>query len=84
MESREQVGEGKLDSPRHTESNCRYNRYDFWGWEIDMRDKLIDRIYRLSEEVGLDIFEDLKQKSNDELLSIFAELVLESYLSDKE
>lgn len=49
-----------------------------------MRDKLIDRIYRLSEEVGLGIFEDLKQKSNDELLSIFAELVLESYFSESE
>ena len=47
-----------------------------------MRDKLIDRIYRLSNEVGLEVCENLKQKSNDELLSIFAELVLESYLTD--
>jgi hypothetical protein len=47
-----------------------------------MRDKLINRIQVLATECNLQVVEDLKTKSNDELLSLFAEIVLEAYLSD--
>ena len=45
-----------------------------------MRDKLINRIYKLAEATDLTIMEDLRHKSNDELISLFAEVVIEHYL----
>lgn len=45
-----------------------------------MRDKLINRIYKLAEATDLTIIEDLRQKSNDELISLFAEVVIEHHL----
>ena len=40
-----------------------------------MRDKLIERIHKLAQSTDLTIIEDLRQKSNDELISLFAEVV---------
>ena len=48
--------------------------------EPEMRDKLIDRIYKLAEYCGLHVMENLKEKSNDELLTIYGELIVEAHI----
>jgi hypothetical protein len=48
-----------------------------------MRDMLIDRIYQESRTADVQITEDLRTKSNSELLDIFAELVIEHYLFEQ-
>lgn len=51
--------------------------------EKTMRDMLIDRIYQESRTADVQITEDLRTKSNSELLDIFAELVIEHYLFEQ-
>lgn len=48
-----------------------------------MRDKLITRIYKLAEATDLNVEQDLKKLSNDELISLFAQVVIENYLFDQ-
>lgn len=44
-----------------------------------MRDALIKLIYKLAEETGDDIVEDLRQWSNAELLDYYGTLRIEEY-----
>lgn len=44
-----------------------------------MRNKLIDRIYSLADSLNSELTENLTNKSNEELLDLFAELIVESY-----
>ena len=44
-----------------------------------MRNKLIDSIYRLSEECGYEITTNIKDLSNTELINLFQEVVIENY-----
>ena len=44
-----------------------------------MRNKLIDRIHSLADSLNSELTENLANKSNDELLDLFAELIVESY-----
>lgn len=48
-----------------------------------MRDKLITRIYKLAEATDLNIEQDLRKLSNDELISLFAQVVIENYLFEQ-
>lgn len=48
-----------------------------------MRDKLITRIYKLAEATDLNVEQDLKKLSNDELISLFAQVVIENYLFEQ-
>lgn len=48
-----------------------------------MRDKLITRIYKLAEATDLHVEQDLKKLSNDELISLFHQVVVENYLFEK-
>lgn len=45
-----------------------------------MRDKLITRIYKLAEATDLNVEQDLKKLSNDELISLFHQVAVENYL----
>ena len=48
-----------------------------------MRDKLIDRIYKIARLNDLQIMEDLRTKSNDQLIDLFAEVVIEQFINDE-
>lgn len=48
-----------------------------------MRDKLITRIYKLSEATALHVEQDLKKLSNSELIDLFAQVVVENYLFEQ-
>lgn len=48
-----------------------------------MRDKLIDRIYKIAQLNDLQIMEDLRTKSNDQLIDLFTEVVIEQFINDE-
>lgn len=48
-----------------------------------MRDKLITRIYKLAEATDLHVEQDLKKLSNDELIGLFHQVVVENYLFEQ-
>lgn len=55
-----------------------------WGtYGTQMRDKLITRIYKLAEATDLNIEQDLKKLSNDELIGLFHRVAVENYLFEQ-